>query len=321
MLKIDSALTSFSTCGDRFVRNGYRDPISFDEQLELAAQVKGLTGVAFDYPTQFDDPVRMKQKLDSLGLKMGMLEIDMYSEAKWKFGSLTSADPAVRREAMALVKRGMDAAAIAEAADVQLWLGQDGYEYSFQADYSAVWGHLTDSLAELAAYRPDVKITVEYKAKEPRARCFIANAGIALALVNHVGTPNIGVTLDVGHALMAQENPAESAAMLHKFGRLFHLHINDNYRDWDHDMLPGTVNFWDTLEFFYWLRRVGFDGWFGIDIYPYRENGLEALTRTVEWIYRFYEVAGTLDEAKLQEYRSANEPLKIYEMLMNRFLR
>ncbi len=321
MLKIDSALTSFSTCGDRFVRDGYRAPVSFDEQLEMAARVKGLTGIAFDYPTQFLDPVMMKQKLDSLGLKMGMLEIDMYSEAKWKYGSLTSADPSVRREAMALVKRGLDAAVVAQAADVQLWLGQDGYEYSFQSDYTAVWGYLTESLAELAAYRPDVKITVEYKAKEPRARCFIANAGIALALVNHVGTPNIGVTLDVGHALMAKENPAESAAMLHKFGRLFHLHINDNYRDWDHDMLPGTVNFWDTLEFFYWLRRVGYDGWFGIDIYPYRENGYEAMTRTVEWIYRFYEVAGTLDEEKLQEYRNAGEPLKIYEMLMNRFLR
>ncbi|MBP1993681.1 sugar phosphate isomerase/epimerase family protein [Paenibacillus eucommiae] len=321
MLKIDSGLTSFSTCNDRFVRNGYRDPLSLDEQLELAAQVPGLTGVAFDYPTQFEDPVQTKQKLASYGLVVGMVEIDMYSQAKWKYGSLTSADPRTRKEALELIKRGIDFAGVAEAADVQLWLGQDGYEYPFQSDYSMAWDQLAESLKEVAAYRPDVKITVEYKSKEPRARCFIANAGVALALVNDVGTPNIGVTLDVGHSLMAKENPAEAAVLLSKYKRLFHLHINDNYRDWDHDMVPGTVNFWDTLEFFYWLRKVGFDGWFGVDIYPYRENGLEALSQTVRYIHRFYEVAGTLDEHKLQELRAANEPLKIMDMMMERFLK
>lgn len=321
MLKIDSALTSFSTCGDRFVKEGYRDIINLEQQLELASQVKGLNGIAFDYPTQFFDPIRTKELLAAYGLVAGMVEIDMYSQKKWKFGSLTSADPKVRRESMELIKQGIDFAAAADAVDVQLWLGQDGYEYPFQSDYAMVWDQLAESLKEVAAYRPDVKITVEYKSKEPRARCFIANAGIALALVNDVGLPNIGVTLDVGHSLMAKENPAEAAVLLSKYNRLFHLHINDNYRDWDHDMVPGTVNFWDTLEFFYWLRKVGFDGWYGIDIYPYRENGLEAMTQTVKNIHRFHEVAGTLDEQKFQEYRSANEPLKIMDLLMDRFLK
>jgi xylose isomerase len=316
MLKIDSALTSFSACSDRFVRKGYRDAVELEKQLELAAQVQGLQGIAFDYPTQFADPIRTKALLQGYGFRAGMVEIDMYSEAKWKYGSLTAADPAVRREAMERVKQGIDFG----AADVQLWLGQDGYEYPFQADYVRVWDRLADSLREAAEYRPDVKITVEYKAKEPRARCFIANAGTALALVNDVGLPNIGVTLDVGHSLMAKENPAEAAVLLSKYKRLFHLHINDNYRDWDHDMLPGTVNFWDTLEFFYWLRKVNFDGWFGIDIYPYREDGLKALSTTVRWIHRFYETAGTLDEQKLEQYRSADEPLEILSMLMDRFL-
>lgn len=321
MLKIDSGLTSFSTCSDRFVRNGYREQLSIDEQLELAAQVEGLQAIALDYPTQFNDPVKMKEKFSSYGLGVGMVEIDMYSEAKWKYGSITSADPNVRKNALKLIKEGIDFAAAANAADVQLWLGQDGYEYPFQTDYRMVWDQLAETLREVAHYRPDVKITMEYKAKEPRARCFIANAGIALALVNDVGAPNIGVTLDVGHALMAKENPAESAVMLSKYNRLFHLHINDNYRDWDHDMVPGTVNFWDTLEFFYWLRKVGFDGWFGIDIYPYRENGLQALSQTVKTIYRFYEVAGTLDEQRLQQYRLENNPLQIMDMMMDRFLK
>ncbi|CAK4842420.1 unnamed protein product [Aphanomyces euteiches] len=292
-----------------------------DEQLELASKVKGLTGIALDFPTQVDDPLRMKEKLANLGLRTGMLEIDMYSHAEWKFGSLTSADPKKRKEAVSLIKRGIDAAIEMEAADVQLWLGQDGYEYPFQADFSSVWNNLLDGLNEVASYRPEMKITVEYKAKEPRARCFIPNAGVALALVNAVGKPHVGITLDMGHALMAGENPAESATLLHRFKRLFHLHINDNYRDWDHDMIPGSVNFWDTLEFFYWLRKIEYDGWFGIDIYPYREDGTAAISQTIKYIHRFYEIAGTLDEEKLREYRSADEPLKIMDMLMDRFLK
>lgn len=321
MLKIDSGLTSFSTCGDRFVRSGYREQLELEQQLELASQVKGLTGIAFDYPTQFFDPIHTKEWFAKYGLVTGMVEIDMYSQAKWKYGSLTSADPRVRKESMELIKQGIEFAIAAEAADVQLWLGQDGYEYPFQSDYAMAFSQLAESLKEIAAYRPEMKITVEYKIKEPRARCFIANAGVALALVNDVGTANIGVTLDVGHSLMAKENPAEAAVMLSQYNRLFHLHMNDNYRDWDHDMLPGTVNFWDTLELFYWLRKTNFTGWYGIDIYPYRENGLQALQQTVDTIHRFHQVAGELDEAKLREYRDANEPLQIMNMLMNRFLK
>ncbi len=39
------------------------------------------------------------------------------------------------------------------------------------------------------------------------------------------------------------------------------------------NLVPGAVNVWDHIEFFYWLRKLGYEGWFNIDIYPYRDDG------------------------------------------------
>jgi len=320
-LNIDTATTSFSSCADRFVRNGYKEQYEFDKQLELLSQVDGITGVALDYPSQYHDPARLREQLDSVGLELGMTEIDMYSTAKWKFGSLSCSDDALRREAIELVKRGIDAAVEARGFDVQLWLGQDGYEYPFQSNLNDSWARLLDAIEEVVNYRPEMKISIEYKIKEPRARCFISTVGKALYICERVARPNAGITLDVGHSLMAMENPAESAVLAMQAGRLFHLHLNDNYRDWDHDMVPGSVNLWDTVELFYWLEKMGFDGWWGIDIYPYREDGMRALPRTVKSIYKFREIARRLAETGLEELQKNNDAIAVMDLLIDEVLR
>jgi len=321
VLKIDTATTSFSSCADRFVKGGYKQQFPFERQLEMIASVDGITGVALDYPSQYEDPAALRALIDPLGLALGMTEIDMYSSAQWRFGSLSSLDDATRDEAIALCKRGVDAAIEADGADVQLWLGQDGYDYPFQTDYNEAWARLIDAIEEVVCYRPEMKITVEYKPKEPRVRCFIATVGRALYICERIARPNVGITLDVGHSLMAAENPAEAAVMAMQPGRLFHLHLNDNYRDWDHDMIPGTVNLWDTIEMFYWLERMDFDGWYGIDIYPYREDGAAALDRTVKSIYRFREIAQRLIDAGVQSLQNGERSVEVIDLLMSEVLK
>jgi sugar phosphate isomerase/epimerase len=320
-LKIDAATTSFGNCADRFVKGGYREGHPFERQLELLASVEGIKGVALDFPSQYDDPAVLRRQLDNVGLVLGMTEIDMYSSAKWKNGSLSATDDRLRDEAIGLVKRGIEAAIEAQGADVQLWLGQDGYEYPFQSDLNEQWARLLDAIKEVVDHRPEMKITIEYKIKEPRTRCFIATVGKALLICERLNRPNVGITLDVGHSLMALENPAESAVLAMQSGRLFHLHLNDNYRDWDHDMIPGTVNLWETVELSYWLEKMGFDGWWGIDIYPYREDGARALQRTVRTIYRFREMAQRLLAAGLEDLQRQSDAISITDRLMEELLR
>lgn len=91
--------------------------------------------------------------------------------------------------------------------------------------------------------------------------------------------------IDVGHSLMAYEDTAESAALLHYFGnKLFYMHFNDNWRLWDDDMTAGSVHTIELLELLYWLDRVGYTGWYALDIFPYRENGVQAATESIAWI-------------------------------------
>jgi len=314
-MKIDTSLVSFSQCVDRFVPLGYKEKYELEYQIELASRVEGLDAIAFDYPTQIKKPIKLKKILENVGLGVGMIEIDLYSKSKWMYGSLSSSDKKVREEAVKLAKEGMDICAELKGADVQLWLGQDGFDYPFQSDYEESWEYLIENIKEIAEYRSDVKVTIEYKMKEPRTHCYIDTVGKALLITNTIGLPNLGVTLDFGHSLIALENPANSAVLLNKFGRLFHLHLNDNYRDWDHDLILGSVHFWETLEFFYWLNKIGYDGWFGIDIYPYREDGILALTESIKRIRLFKEIASKLDRIGLKQLQTGLNSIEILEML------
>ena len=136
------------------------------------------------------------------------------------------------------------------------------------------------------SHNPNVKISLEFKPKEPRTHIMINSTAKALLFVNMINKPNLGINLDVGHANMGYETLAESVALLKRFGnRLMHLHLNDNYRLWDDDMVPGSVHTLEWVEFFYWLDRTGYDGWYSLDIFAYREKNKVAVAReSLAWL-------------------------------------
>ncbi len=320
-IKIGSGLVPFSNVVDRFLPGGYRDGMPFEEQLRRAGEVDGLGAVGLDYPMQFEDPVKLQALLDKYDLKLCVLEMGIYGERRWKMGSFTSTDPSIRREAIDLVKRGMDVAAELGLGEVLLWPGQDGFEYPFQVNHDLVWGYLVDGIGEAAEHRGGIKIGVEYKPKEPRVRCHIDSAAKALLLCETIGLPNVGVTVDLGHSLVAQENPGQAIAVCARYGRLFQVHVNDNYGDWDSDLMVGQINFWMTLEFFYWLNRVGFDSWYIMDFFPYREDGPAALAQCIRNTRRFADLAARLRESPIEQMQEVADPVALSEMLWRESVR
>ena len=56
-----------------------------------------------------------------------------------------------------------------------LWLGQDGFDYSFQADYKDLWQKEIEGIREVASHDPDCNISIEYKPNEPRAYSCVIN--------------------------------------------------------------------------------------------------------------------------------------------------
>jgi sugar phosphate isomerase/epimerase len=109
--------------------------------------------------------------------------------------------------------------------------------------------------------------------------------GKTLLLVEEADRPNVGAMVDVGHALMAYESAAESAALLQFFGeKLLYMHFNDNWRLWAGDMTVNSVHTTEMFELLYWLDRMNYDGWYALDIFPYREDGIRAATESIRWI-------------------------------------
>ncbi|TFG60986.1 MAG: hypothetical protein E4H36_11155, partial [Spirochaetales bacterium] len=240
--KIGSGFAPFSPCADRFNTAGYKPSLTLGEQMTAARGVRGLTGIGLDYPYQFTKADEVKPLLEQTGFAMVTVEIGLYPDKKWKDGTYTSPDPGIRRESIEMSKKALDAAAELGAEDVLMWPGQDGFDYPFQSDYLKYWGLLADAVGEVASYRQDVKIAIEYKKQEPRTNCYIRNAGVLLKLLDDVGMGNVGGCVDLGHSLACGENPGEAVALLHRAGKLFQVHINDNYRDWDHDLIVGSVS-------------------------------------------------------------------------------
>jgi sugar phosphate isomerase/epimerase len=318
--KIGSGFAPFSPCSDRFVPEGYHEKMNLDRQIEAAAAIKGLTGVGLDYPYQFKDPSRVAPMLAKHRLALSTLEIGLYPDRKWSTGTLTSPDPGVRRDALAMCKRTLEVAAELGAADVLMWPGQDGFDYPFQADYDATWKRLVDGIGEVASHRPDVKIAIEYKKQEPRTNLFVRNAGVAMTLVREVNLPSVGACIDLGHSLAGGENPGEAAALIARSGKLFQVHVNDNYRDWDHDLIVGSVSFWETLEFFYWIVRSGYQGWYLLDIFPYRIDGPASLQKGVDRVRYFLDAARALCAGGLGEALAAGDTLKAQDVVWDLML-
>ena len=278
-------LGNVGSCSDRYCAS-YGKSYSVEELFRRAGTVPRLRGVDLVLTPELLDAFDIvKSMLKASGLAAVSLAVDHFTQSKWKQGSFSAPDPAVRRDAVADTVRAMDLAVELGCDLVTIWPGQDGYDYLFQADYERERTRFADGVREACRHRKDIRIALEYKAKEPRARCYLGNTAAALLTVQEVGEPNCGVALDFGHVLLGYESPAEAVALLHKYGnRLFHVHINDNYRLWDDDIIVGTVHTLEYLEFFHWLRRTGYEGWMTIDQFPYREDGRDAVAESAAWL-------------------------------------
>jgi len=265
---------------DRFTVYGVER--STAEKIELASQVKGLDGLEMVYPFEFEDIEEVKRLLKAYDLECSTVNVNVKAEAKFHGGSFTSPDPEVRVEAVRYLKGGMDVAAAMGCFMVTVCPLADGHDYPFEVDHGQAWRWLREGIAQAAQYRSDVRISLEYKPSEVRTHVILGTAGVTLHLCHQIGLPNVGVTLDMGHAFYGGETPAQVVALLADAGRLFLVHINDNYRDSDWDMIPGTVNFWDLLETLLYLDEVGYEGWLTSDVFPARLDPLKVADVTVK---------------------------------------
>jgi L-rhamnose isomerase len=191
-----------------------------------------------------------------------------YSNPAFKIGAFTNPDPGVRREAIDLTKRGVDATREAGAKLMTLWLGQDGFDYAFQADYTRLWADEIEGIREAAEHDPDCLISIEYKPNEPRSYSLMPDCATTLLALKEIGLPNLGVTLDFAHVLYADEQPAFAAALIGRYSRILGLHLNDGYSKRDDGLMVGAVHPIQTIELLRQVYADGFDGPIYFDTFP-----------------------------------------------------
>jgi xylose isomerase len=253
--------------------------------------------------------------LKEYDLGVSTVNLNVKSEEKFRFGSFSSPDAKVRKESVKYMKTAMDCAAELGCNLVTSAFLTDGSDYPFELDYIRAFNDTVDGIREAAEYRPDVRISLEYKASEPRAHCLLNNAGKMAYLCSLVGKKNVGVTLDIGHAFQSLEVPADSIAFLGATERLFYVHVNDNYRNWDWDMIPGTINLFEYLEAVLYLKKVGYDNWITADVFPQRYNPKKIMEKTFEWMDFLFDVVEKIDESILSEMISNKESFEALDYI------
>lgn len=310
----------FGRLSDRFVAEGYKPELSLDDRLKLASSISMVRGVELAYPSDLkSSPEETLKKLRSFNLELAAIDIDVFSKPKWQKGSITSLDESIRREAIELIKEGIDYARRVGVTNLILWLGQDGHDYLF-SNHSEKWRSLIEGLKEISSYLKDEILYLEYKHKEPRTHLIISNVGKTLHIIDRVGSDRLGITLDTGHALMSDENLAESVYMINDSKTPLMLHLNDSYGYWDDDMILGSVNILRFIEFFYALEETKYDGWYDLDIFPYREDPVKACEQSLKMIHY---IRNTVKEHydELREAIRSDDPHKSLNTVWRIFLK
>jgi len=203
----------------------------------------------------------IKRKLESWGLELANIccNDNVYV---WSGPVYTSPDKEVRRNMVERVKKTIEAAVEWNCEFVSLWPGSD--VIPLKIPYWQAWNFLVETVSDCVKLSEDhdVRLTLEYKPE-----CILNNADSTLRILNQINSKNLGALLDTGHAIVAREHLPTVVEMFKD--KLFHVHIDDNYGDWDRDLPPGTVhNFEPFLQA---LKRVGYKGYLSMDVWPYED--------------------------------------------------
>jgi sugar phosphate isomerase/epimerase len=302
-MKLAIILGNLGNTNDRFLSSGYKDQPTKEEMLRRAAAIEGVQGVelvgSWDITAETVDQVG--SLLAKHSLECVSIIPDHFAQKRWGSGAFSSKDSSIRAQAVEETAKMAEAAMKLGCDLINLWPGQDGYDYPLQADYRQERMWVEEGIRSLCTSYPRVRFSLEYKPKEPRTHSYMARAGDTLLLAQRIGVSNVGVTVDTGHSFVAGENVSEAAVMLcESGGKLFHMHFNDNYRSWDDDMIVGSVHFVEFVELLFWLRECGYKGWYSMDQYPYREEAQGALRESIEFLKA---IDRLLDSRSMEEIR------------------
>ena len=311
----------------RFVPGGYQPQWAGETTAQRVRRaVDGLGELVDDY--EFHYPQELSEEnLDEVREALGghgiyCIATGLHLDPLFGRGGLSSPDAEIRAEAQ---RRTVAAARFAGelGANFIIWPGIEGYNYPFQTPYAESWAWFLEGieLAARACAEHGIMLFLEHKNSEPAMKILMRDIGMTLHVIHSMrarGLDNVRVNMDWQHLIMNGESLAECAALLDAEGLLGHMHANSGWGTFDDDNMVGATAFMETLELAVELRRCGYGERgerLGFDLYPYTEDAVAAVRRSiVQW--RFIEsVAARIDDGALRRAQLGKDAVAAYEVV------
>jgi xylose isomerase len=306
----------FATRVNSFVQNKAQ---SIEEIIEEIGKIEGITYIDLNYPEHFENNTvtEIGDILNKNDIKLNGVALRFREE--FINGELGNSSSVVSQKAIELCKQAIDACRQLRGTVVTIWLGYDGYDYSFQIDYAKVWKQVVNALKVICTYNSDINISIEYKPFQPRAYSLVSSLGSTMTMINDVNCENLGATLDFCHMLMKNENPAFGVCLLGEKNKLYGVHLNDGCKFNDDGLMVGMVNFIQTLEFVYYLKKYNYDGIIYFDTFPVREDATLETVANVKMMRKINCLIERIGMEEIQKVIDKNDAIAVQEMVLDSF--
>jgi len=322
--KTSVGIWAFGPAGTRFVPGGYHPELAAQPVADRVARaVEGLGALVHGYEFHYGSEIteaNLPQIRSALGPEHDIYCIcyGLVPDPRFKFGSLCNPDPRLRAEALAHHRAAIDLAAEV-GANYIIWPGNEGYNYNFMRDYQTVWGHFLEGLqgAVEHAVRRGVNVFLEHKNSEPAMQILMRNVGTTLFIIYKLAAmgadvSRLKVNMDWQHLIMNNEPLGEHAALLLREGRMGHQHANSGWGSFDDDNMTGASFLEQTIDLARVLAEGGYRGRIGFDLYPYTEDTVAAVRRSIlQWEF-LTDVALRIDTQRLTAARAQADAVGAY---------
>jgi L-rhamnose isomerase/sugar isomerase len=324
--EIETPSWGYGDSGTRFNVFGQegvpRDP---SERLEDAARVHAHTGicpsVAIHIPwDRVEDYSALKDRANSLGLRLGAVNPNLFQEDAYRLGSVTHPDATVRRQATDQILECVEIAREIDSGLLSLWL-PDGTNYAGQDSFIGRRHRMLECLSEVYDAMPEeMRLLVEYKFYEPAFyHTDLADWGSALTLCQRLGE-RAEVLVDLGHHAQGV-NIEHIVAQLLDEGRLGGFHFN-NRKYADDDLIVGSVNPFELFLIYVELvdaEDAGSRIAYMIDQAHNIEPKIEAMILSVTNLQEAYAKALLVDQAALADARAEGDVLRAHQILLDAY--
>jgi L-rhamnose isomerase/sugar isomerase len=298
-----------------------RDPF---EKFEDAAQVHHLTGVcpsvAIHIPWDaVENYGELKDHAESLGLRIGAVNPNLFQEEEYSLGSVCHPDSAVRRKATEHLLECVEIGREVGSDVLSLWFA-DGTNYAGQDSFVERRHRMQECLSEAYEAMPEgMRMLLEYKPFEPAFyHTDLPDWGAALTMCQRLGE-RAEVLVDLGHHLQGT-NIEHVVALLLDEGRLGGFHFN-NRKYADDDLIVGSVNPFELFLIYVELveaeesTRIDYM----IDQAHNIEAKIEAMILSVANLQEAYAKALLVDRKELNEARRSGDVLGAHRLLLDAY--